>query len=103
VAKSWVLHSIGRCRSLASNPEWAFRPDVAESALTERHSRCLDHHLDHRLGRLQLGLSHPSHQVMQVRWQWRHWPQALRLHVDLERHRLQAPPVRRVLQPGRSQ
>jgi hypothetical protein len=102
VATSSDLHSNGQLQFLASNPEWAFRPDAAESALRERHSRCLDHHLDRRLvHHRRLGSPRQSRQAMPA--QWRHWLQALRLHADLVRHRLQVPPARPVLQPGHSQ
>jgi hypothetical protein len=97
------LHSIGPLRFQASSPEWAFRPDAAESALKVllqlHHDYHLDHHLGHRLPVLRRRRELPAVLVRRLHFE----PQALRLHVERDRHLPQERRVRLVPRPGRNQ
>jgi len=94
-------HSIDRLRFQALSPEWAFRRHAAELAPREPLQRRLVHHLDRRLvhHRQREQLSHQP----EVPVRWHHWPQVLRLHVELDHHRPPERPVQLVLRPGRNQ
>jgi hypothetical protein len=104
VAKSSGRHSIGPLRFQAWNPEWAFHPDAAESALPELLQRHHDFHLDrHHLDRLQRAQWHRL-ELPAVQVRGPHFvPQARHLRVDLYRRQRQVQRVRLawpVLRPG---
>jgi hypothetical protein len=98
---SWGLHSIARLRFQASSPEWAFRRDAAESALTGLLPRHHDYHLAPHPGRRPLAQQRRQ-ELPVVRVRWRHSePQVLGLLVELDLHR--PPELVLVLRSGRNQ